>query len=264
MTSDAGLNAYGAATWGQFFIYQGFNAHAGWMHTTSGVDTTDEFVETIGGGENHRAVCVHDGSRCVEPIGRVIVVRIRQADGSSRERSFATFTTRHGPVVGAVSPGRWLSAALMNTPVTALEQSFLRTKANSRADFLAVASRRANSTNNTLFADDAGEISLLVPQFVPVRSAKFDYTQPVDGSDPASVWHGLHALTDLPQVNDPASGFVYNSNDAPWRAAGMGDRRRPRRRGTGQRLGLYGDTEQRRRTPRRARRRHGAADDRLR
>ena len=220
VTSDAGLNAYGAATWGQFFIYQGFNAHAGWMHTTSGVDTTDEFVETVGGGENHRAVCVQDGSRCVEPIARVIVVRIRQADGSLRERSFDTFTTRHGPVVGAASPGRWLSAALMNTPVTALEQSFLRTKANSRADFLAVASRRANSTNNTLFADDAGEISLLVPQFVPVRAAKFDYTQPVDGSDPASAWHGLHALTDLPQVNDPVSGFVYNSNDAPWRAAG--------------------------------------------
>ena len=33
MSSDQGLNAYGAATWGQFFIYQGFNEHAGWMHT---------------------------------------------------------------------------------------------------------------------------------------------------------------------------------------------------------------------------------------
>ncbi len=47
MTSDAGLNAYGAATWGQFFIYQGFNAHAGWMHTSSTVDVVDEFAETI-------------------------------------------------------------------------------------------------------------------------------------------------------------------------------------------------------------------------
>ena len=46
MTSDEGLDAYGAATWGQFFIYQGFNAHAGWMHTSSGVDNVDEFAET--------------------------------------------------------------------------------------------------------------------------------------------------------------------------------------------------------------------------
>src|SRR5439155_5398389 len=47
MTSDEGLNAYGAATWGQFFIYQGFNEHAGWMHTTSAVDAIDEYIETV-------------------------------------------------------------------------------------------------------------------------------------------------------------------------------------------------------------------------
>src|ERR1700722_2128019 len=47
VSSDEGLNAYGAATWGQFFIYQGFNAHAGWMHTSSGVDVVDRFAETI-------------------------------------------------------------------------------------------------------------------------------------------------------------------------------------------------------------------------
>ena len=43
MSSDEGLNAYGAVTWGQIFIYQGFNERAGWMHTTSGVDNIDTF-----------------------------------------------------------------------------------------------------------------------------------------------------------------------------------------------------------------------------
>jgi acyl-homoserine-lactone acylase len=33
MTSGEGLNAFGATTWGQFFIYQGFNENVGWMHT---------------------------------------------------------------------------------------------------------------------------------------------------------------------------------------------------------------------------------------
>ncbi|HEV2643244.1 MAG TPA: penicillin acylase family protein, partial [Candidatus Elarobacter sp.] len=46
-TSDEGLNAYGAVTWGQFFVYQGFNERAGWMHTSSGVDAIDEYLETI-------------------------------------------------------------------------------------------------------------------------------------------------------------------------------------------------------------------------
>ena len=47
MSSDEGLDAYGAATWGQFFIYQGFNPHVGWMHTSSGVDVVDEFAEKV-------------------------------------------------------------------------------------------------------------------------------------------------------------------------------------------------------------------------
>jgi acyl-homoserine-lactone acylase len=47
MTSDEGLDAYGAVTWGQFFVYQGFNRTCGWMHTSSGVDNIDEFLETI-------------------------------------------------------------------------------------------------------------------------------------------------------------------------------------------------------------------------
>src|SRR3954464_15555727 len=47
MTSEQGLNAYGAVTWGQFFIYQGFNERTGWMHTSSGVDVVDEYLETV-------------------------------------------------------------------------------------------------------------------------------------------------------------------------------------------------------------------------
>ena len=218
VTSDAGLNTYGAATWGQFFIYQGFNAHAGWMHTTSGVDNVDTFADTI--GRVPAGLAVRNGSR-LDAVGHTrVILKVREADGHFSQRPFETYATRHGPVVGRDAAGRWLTAALMNTPVAALEQSFLRTKATDRADFLAVAAARANSTNNTVFADDHGEISLLLPQFVPVRSPAFDYTRPVDGRDSAADWHGLHALADLPQVNDPTSGFVYNSNDAPWRAAG--------------------------------------------
>src|SRR4029079_16739263 len=43
--SEEGLNAYGAVTWGQFFVYQGFNEHCGWMHTSSQVDVADLYTE---------------------------------------------------------------------------------------------------------------------------------------------------------------------------------------------------------------------------
>jgi acyl-homoserine-lactone acylase len=110
---------------------------------------------------------------------------------------------------------------MMDKPVEALQQSFLRTKAKDLTSFLDTADRfKANSSNNTIFADDHGEIAYLHPQFVPKRGDRFDYTKPVDGSDPAADWHGLHALSELPSVMNPATGWVQNTNAWPYRAAG--------------------------------------------
>src|ERR1700745_2821170 len=47
LTSEQGLNDYGAVTWGQFFVYQGFNDRAGWMHSSTGADNIDEYLETV-------------------------------------------------------------------------------------------------------------------------------------------------------------------------------------------------------------------------
>ena len=217
VTSDEGLNAYGASTWGQFFVYQGFNADAGWMHTTATVDNVDEFAERIerrGNGYVYR----YGSER--RPVRReAVTLRFRRGDGSIGERRFATWRTHHGPIVRADN-GRWIAAALMWRPVAALEQSFLRTKASDLASYLSVAERKANSSNDTLFADRKGEIAFLIPQFMPVRDDRFNYTRPVDGSDPATDWRGVHALSTLPSVANPPVGWVKNTNDWPWSAAG--------------------------------------------
>ncbi|MBV8805256.1 MAG: penicillin acylase family protein, partial [Sinobacteraceae bacterium] len=216
VASDEGLNAYGATTWGQFFIYQGFNAKAGWMHTSSTVDNVDEFAETLVTGP--------DGARSyrygteLRPVkSKTITLSYRTADGSQAKRDFETFATHHGPIVREEG-GKWIAFALMNRPVEALEQSFLRTKATDYASYLKVAQLRANSSNNTVFADSKGEIAYLHPQFVPIRDDHFDYHKPVDGSNPATDWKGLHELDSLPHVLTPANGWVMNTNTGPWAA----------------------------------------------
>lgn len=213
VTSGEGLNAYGAATWGQFFIYQGFNAKAGWMHTSSGVDNVDEFAETVSKDDRFIA-------SIGQPINdRTVTLRYRTPDGGWGERRFTTYRTKHGPIV-AKRDGKWIAVSLMWKPVPALEQSFLRTKATDLASYLAVAERKANSSNDTLFADSKGEIAFLMPQFMPVRDGRFDYTKPVDGADPATDWKGLHTLASLPSVLNPGTGWARNTNDWPWQAAG--------------------------------------------
>ncbi len=217
VSSDQGLNAYGATTWGQFFIYQGFNAKAGWMHTSSGVDVVDEFAETIVEKDGKRFYKYGAELRPLKT--EVITVPYRAADGSMTQKRFTVFKTHHGPIVREAD-GKWISIALMNKPVEALQQSFLRTKATDLKSFMKVAELKANSSNNTLFADSKGEIAYLHPQFIPIRDDRFDYAKPVDGADPATDWKGLTPLDKTPQAVNPATGWAFNTNNWPWTAAG--------------------------------------------
>ncbi len=217
MTSDTGLNVYGAVTWGQFFVYQGFNEHAGWMHTSSGVDSVDFFTETI--VRRNDKIFYRYGNEERPIITARIVVPYRTANGPMAYKTFTTYRTHRGPVVRSAGD-KWISVALMQKPVAALSQSYLRTKAIDYATFLRVAELRANSSNNTIFADGKGEIAYLHPQFIPRRDDHFDYTQPVDGTDPKTDWHGLHALDEAPHLLDPPNGWIANSNNWPYSSAG--------------------------------------------
>ena len=217
MSSDEGLDAYGAATWGQFFIYQGFNPHIGWMHTSSGVDNVDEFAEKV--ERRGKGYCYWYGKTCRPLQPRPITIRYRKSDGHLGSRSFTAWMTHRGPIVAAEN-GRWIAFAMMDRPVEAIQQSFLRTKASDLASFMRISELKANSSNNTVFADDKGEIAVLSPQFMPRRDNRFDYTRPVDGSNPAADWHGLHEPSQLPNTISPANGWVFNSNDWLYSAAG--------------------------------------------
>jgi len=223
MRSDAGLDAYGAVTWGQFFVYQGFNRHVGWMHTSTGADVVDEFAETIVHKDEH---LVYRYGKELRPVTtRAIRVRFRSGDGSMAERTFTVYATHHGPIVREKN-GKWIAVALMNKPVPALKQSWLRTKTTDYASYKKVAQLQANSSNNTIFADDQGQIAYLHPQFIPKRDDRFDYTKPVDGSNPATDWQGLLPLDAVPHVFNPANGWVFNTNDWPWSAAGANSPKR--------------------------------------
>jgi acyl-homoserine-lactone acylase len=217
VTSGEGLNAYGAATWGQFFIYQGFNERVGWMHTTSGLDAVDEFAETIIDGDHELRYRFGTGSRLVD--ARPVTLFYRTPDGGRASRTFQIYSTHHGPITREEN-GRWIATALMHRPVEALSQAWLRTKARNFAEFERALEFGANSSNNTLYADADGTIAYLHPQFIPRRNDRLDYTKPVDGSDPSADWGPVHARTEAPRVVDPASGWAMNTNNWPYSAAG--------------------------------------------
>ncbi|MBT8487604.1 MAG: penicillin acylase family protein, partial [Gemmatimonadetes bacterium] len=216
MMSDEGLNAYGAVTWGQFFVYQGFNEDAGWMHTSSGVDNIDEFLETVVERDGQYFYMVDGEERPVET--RQVTVPYRTAEGMA-EREFTVFRTHRGPVVRSIGD-RWVSVALMEEPLSALMQSFGRTKARNLADYRENMSMHTNSSNNTVYADSEGNIAYWHSNFVPERNPALDWLEPVDGSVSANDWGEPHSIDETPNVFNPPSGWIQNTNNWPYSSAG--------------------------------------------
>ena len=127
MTSEEGLNAYGAVTWGQFFIYQGFNERAG-LDAHLGRRRRHRRIPGNHRRQRWRCSYRYGGEQRAADAGRRSPCRTRPADGGMASEEFTVYCTHHGPVVRA-EDGKWVAVRLMNDPVKALTQSYIRTKA---------------------------------------------------------------------------------------------------------------------------------------
>ncbi|MEM9928959.1 MAG: acylase [Bacteroidota bacterium] len=216
MVSEEGLNAYGAVTWGQFFIYQGFNETTGWMHTSTYTDVMDEFLETV---EAKDGQWQYQYGTEWRPVAQQ-EVSLRYKEGNQLlEKTFPFYRTHHGPITHQIED-KWVASAMMWEPEKALIQSFTRTKQKNHDEFWKMMDIRTNSSNNTVFADAEGNIAYYHGNFIPVRDVQFDYTKPVDGANPATDWQGLHPVEEAITIVNPANGWVQNCNSTPFTATG--------------------------------------------
>jgi len=247
VVSEEGLNVYGAVTWGQFFVYQGFNEKTGWMHTSSYADVMDEFVETVTEEKGQYFYKYGDEKRPI--IAKQVTLKYKEGN-EMKQRKFPIYRTHHGPIThkitakdaapiiphpsslipenpsslpeksGQAIPEYWVSTAMMWDPVKALTQSFTRTKLSNHGQFREMMDIRTNSSNNTVFADAEGNIAYYHGNFVPKRDTSFDFTKPVDGSNPATDWQGLHEVDECIVVANPPNGWLQNCNSTPFTCAG--------------------------------------------
>jgi len=216
MVSKEGLNVYGAVTWGQFFIYQGFNEHCGWMHTSNNVDVADMYAEKISTA-NNALQYEYDGKiKTVQT--KNIIINYRKGN-TIEQRKIKALYTQHGPVM-AERNSQYITVKSNNRMMNGLIQSWQRTKSKGLADYTKTMHLKGNTSNSTVFADNSGNIAYWHGNYIPVRDVSFNWSKPVDGSIKKTDWKGTHALKDIVQIINPSNGFIQNCNSTPFTVSG--------------------------------------------
>lgn len=222
VVSEEGLNAYGAVTWGQIFVYQGFNPYCGWMHTSSNVDVADVYAEkVIKKGEKY----FYEYEGVLKPVLEKKITISYQSGNELMQKTFTTYFTHHGPIM-AKRDDKWLSLKSYNRSIISLIQSWKRTKAKGFEEYKQVMALKANTSNNTVFADNKGNIAYWHGNYIPKRDNQYNWAKPVDGSIAATEWKGLHTVDETVHLYNPVNGWLQNCNSTPFSVAGLNSPKR--------------------------------------
>ncbi|HEX2465184.1 MAG TPA: penicillin acylase family protein [Thermoanaerobaculia bacterium] len=214
--SDQGLDFSGAMYPGGPLPTAGFNRRLGWAYTVNEADISDVYRLTFDHPTDRLLYRYGDGWRRADEWTVTLSVR----DAATRKLAPRRFTLRkshYGPVMAREDPTHWLAVRVPKLhSASRLSQALAQAKARNFAEWHAAASRLDLQTLNTAYADADGNIYYLYNGAIAKRDPTVDWTKPVDGGDPRFEWNGFHTIDELPQVLNPASGYVQNCNSSPF------------------------------------------------
>ncbi len=218
--SDEGWDMSGASFFGSPCPTLGHNEYLGWSHTVNDPDIVDLFIEKFDDAKNPLAYRYGDGTRTATEWTDKIAVKTGQG---IEPKAFKFRKTHHGPIV-TVREGKPLAIKLARLEEGGwVDEWYQMTKSKSMAEFKAAMAKCAIPMFNAMYADRDGNIFYIYNGAVPKRSTQFDWTKPVDGSNPAAEWQGFHSFDELPQLTNPKTGFMQNCNQTPFTTTAEGN-----------------------------------------
>jgi acyl-homoserine lactone acylase PvdQ len=211
--SDEGLRFSGTGRHGFPLPYIGHNERLGWSHTDNYFDHGDLYAETFDKANDPLSYRYGSGHRKATEWTETVRVLV---DGKLQERTVTLRKTHHGPVVGE-RDGKPLAVRLAKASEGGwYDQWYAMARAQNLTQFRAALDRVAIPYMNIVYADADKNIFYIYNGVVPRRSLEFDWRKAVDGSDPRTEWQGYHSARELPQILNPASGYVQNTNSTPF------------------------------------------------
>ena len=211
--SDAGWTFTGYTRFGFPLPYVGHNENGGWVSTDNAADLTDVYLETF--DDPKRPLAYKYGKEYRVATEHVEEIRVKTAKGLET-RKFTMRRTHHGPIVAA-RDGKFLALRMAKFESDGwLREWYDMIRANSLAALKRAMTPLNMLFGNVMYADREGNTWYLYNGAIPKRDPRFDWTRPVDGSDPATEWQGYHTIDELPQLTNPKTGWMQNCNTTPF------------------------------------------------
>ncbi len=208
-----GLDARGVTPPGLPLVGIGRNDHIAWGLTSGLTDDDDLYAERLAGKERYRFKGKVRRMKCRTETFRV-------ANESSVKRRICR--TVHGPVQATSRGTAWARRYAtwqheMDTLVGLAELN--------EADTVQQAGRALNKVSwneNTMLADDQGNIAWYHPGRLPIRPKRWDERLPYPGTGTAE-WRGFLKPSQRPHVINPDQGWLANWNNMPSKGWTVGD-----------------------------------------
>jgi acyl-homoserine-lactone acylase len=211
LSSEEGWNILGANFPGAPSILHGVNEHLGWAHTVNDPDKLDVYQLEI--NQDKKTQYKFDGKwETLEEKVAPLKVKIAGLKINIKKKAY---WSKYGPTI-ITDRGTFSIRMPAQMDIRGLEQWYRFNKAKNFTEFKAAVNMKAIPGYNIVYADKYDTIYYISNGRIPVRDKNYNWKITLPGNTSATLWNQLHPIDALPQVLQPKSGFVYNTNHSPF------------------------------------------------
>lgn len=211
LNSEEGWNILGANFPGAPSILHGVNEHLGWAHTVNEPDKLDVYQLEM--HPKNKNEYLFDGKwETLEEKDAAMKVKLKLISLVAHR---PVYWSKYGPTI-KTKRGTFSIRMPAQMDIRGLEQWYRFNKARNFTEFKAALEMRAIPGYNIVYADKYDTIYYISNGRIPVRNKGFNWKSTLPGNTSKTLWNDLHPISALPQVLQPSSGFVYNTNHSPF------------------------------------------------
>ena len=225
LCSEEGWNVMGGTFHGGVTVFHGVNENLGWAHTVNNFDAVDVFQ--LQADPNKKGNYLFDGvSYPLETKKVWLHVNLAKKGKFILPVSKRVWWSKYGATL-VTKKGIFAIRLGATSNVKTIEQYFRMNKARNYTEFRAALDIQGAAMMTTIYGDRFDTIYCLSNGLIPIRPAGYNWQSTVPGNTSKTLWTTFHPESDLPQVVNPKSGYVFNFNNSAFDCTAPADDPKP-------------------------------------